>query len=376
MPSHFFDYEGGGVNADLGSLHPKAECKTRVNSYLVLPVINKVYLTVKELSIPSQYQKLCNRHRSAHMESFSFALSNGATVTGISSIPSDRTRDAERTPLIVAIHGGGYNSDYFHTNAKHTAAMPSKVYGVPFIAFDRPYYGGTRPSEPLPCASDYPKQTGTWVHRYILPALWNKFGDGCSGIVLLCHSLGCQQGIVAASLHARETGPAYPLLGLIASGFGHRVPSAFAKAPPLQANHGSDFFLQDAESKDKMMFSPGTVDPDVLKQSERLNHPVPIPEANSTAAVWAATWRDEWAAHVSVPVMFAFAELDSWFEGTQEHLRECVEAFRGSPRVDGSWLQGAPHCMELSHWSQGWYARCFGFALECAATASSVKAGP
>lgn len=305
------------------------------------------------------------------MESFSFILQNGTTVAGISLMPSNTTKNASRTPLVIGIHGGGYNSDYFHADANHTAAIPSEAYGVPFVAFDRPYYGGTRPVEPIPSAANYPKETGIWVHYYVLPALWQKFGTGCSGIVLLCHSLGCQQGIVAAALHADDPKPEYPLLGIIASGFGHRVPSAFADAPPLQSNHKNEYFLQPAEQKDQIMFRPGTADPAIFRQSERLNHPVPIAEAHSTSAVWATKWRDQWAAHVTVPVMFAWAELDSWFDGTQEHLQECVEAFRKSPRVDGSWIQGAPHCMELSHWSRGWYARCFGFALECAATASA-----
>jgi pimeloyl-ACP methyl ester carboxylesterase len=310
------------------------------------------------------------------MESFSCMLSNGATVTGISSIPPVSTELKERTPLIIGIHGGGYNSDYFHADTNYTAAIPSQAFGVPFVAFDRPYYGGTRPSEPLPSAADYPRETGTWVHRHILPALWSKFGHGCSGIVLLCHSLGCQQGIVAAALHTSETNPVYPLLGLIASGFGHRVSPVFAALPPLQANHGTDYFLQPAESKETAMFRPCTFDPSILKQTERLNHPIPIAEANTTRALWAANWRDQWAVRVSVPVMFAWAELDFFFEGTQEHLRECMMAFGGSPRVDGSWVKGAPHCMELSLWSRGWYARCFGFAMECAVAGSaSVKGG-
>ena len=306
------------------------------------------------------------------MQSFHHTLPDGASVTGISSIPSRRTGDATRTPLIIAIHGGGYNSDYFHADAKNTAAIPSQLYSVPFVAFDRPYYGGTRPAEAVPIAADYPKWTGTYVHRYILPRLWSEYGTGCSGVVLLCHSLGCQQGIVAATLHAGETDPAYPLLGLIASGFGHRSSPIFAGLPPMKANHGPDHFLQSTDMKDRSMFRPGTVDAEVLKQSERLNHPIPVSEANSTRAVWAARWRYDWAARVTVPVMFAWAELDFFFEGTKEHLQECVEAFRKSPRVDGSWVQGAPHCMELSYWSQGWYARCFGFALECA-VASSMR---
>lgn len=304
------------------------------------------------------------------MQSFNHTLPDGASVTGISSVPSSRTGDATRTPLIIAIHGGGYNSDYFHADAKHTAAIPSQSYSVPFVAFDRPYYGGTRPNNAVPAATDYPKETGIYVHRYILPLLWSEYGTGCSGVVLLCHSLGCQQGIVAAALHAGETDPAYPILGLVASGFGHRASPIFDKMPPMQANHGPDHFLQSVDMKDRSMFRPGTVDAEVLKQSERLSHPIPVSEAMSTAAGWADRWRDDWAARVKVPVMFAWAELDFFFEGTKEHLKECVEAFRNSPRVDGSWVQGAPHCMELSHWSQGWYARSFGFAMECAVAAS------
>ena len=336
-------------------------CSThRHNSHLILPATVVAFdFDTKSKILPSD-----------SMQPFQYTLPDGATVTGISSIPSPRTGEATRTPLVVGIHGGGYNSDYFHADSKHTAAIPSQLYGVPFVAFDRPYYAGTRPSQPVPAAADYPKETGTYVHRYILPTLWSEYGAGCSGIILLCHSLGSQQGIVAAALHTGETDPAYPLLALVASGFGHRSSPIFASLPLMKANHGPDHFLQSTEMKDRSMFRPGTVDAEVLKQSERLNHPIPVAEANSTRLVWAASWRDEWAARVKVPVMFAWAELDFFFEGTQEHLRECVEAFRSSPRVDGSWVQGAPHCMELSYWSQGWYARCFGFALECAAAAS------
>lgn len=141
----------------------------------------------------------------------------------------------------------------------------------------------------------------------------------------------------------------------------------------MAGNSGPEYSSQPVEFKDNMMFGPGTgtVDPAVLEQSERLSCLIPVSEANSVGAVWKATWRAEWAGKVRVPVMFAFAELDCWFEGSREHLRECVEAFSASPRVDGSFVLGAPHCMELSLWSRGWYARCFGFAMECAVISSS-----
>ena len=307
------------------------------------------------------------------MEPFTCELANGGTATGICSIPSRTTTTSSpaSVPLIIALHGGGYNSDYFHAEANHTAAIPSRAYGIPFVAVDRPFYGGSTFDGPMPKATDYPKETGVWMHHHVFPALWAKFGAGCSGVVLLCHSLGCQQGIVAAAMHAQESSPAYPLSGLICSGLGHQTPPAFAQFPPMVGNSGPDYSSQTVEFKNSMMFSPGTVASAVLEQSERLSHLVPVAEANSIRTAWAPTWRESWAFQVAVPVMFAFAELDSWFQGTRAHLNECVEAFSGSPRVDGSLIHGAPHCMELSLWSQGWYARCFGFAMECAAALAS-----
>jgi len=308
------------------------------------------------------------------MEPFTCKLSNGGTATGICSVPLRNTAENPASiPLIIAIHGGGYNSDYFHADANHTAAIPSQTYGIPFVAVDRPFYGGSTFDGPMPKAADYPQKTGAWMHHHVLPALWARFGTGCSSVVLSCHSLGCQQGIVAAAMHAKETSPAYPLSGIICSGLGHRVPPAVAQFPPMVGNSGPDYASQSTEFKDSMMFSPGTVDPAVLRQSDRLSQPIPVAEANSVSAVWATSWREAWAAQVTVPVMFAFAELDCWFEGTQGHLNDCVEAFTQSTRVDGSFVRGAPHCMELSLWSRGWYARCFGFAMECAVILSSRK---
>lgn len=53
---------------------------------------------------------------------------------------------------------------------------------------------------------------------------------------------------------------------------------------------------------------------------------------------------------------------------SKEEVDVCLAAFKKSERVEGGLVQKAPHCLELSHWSVGWYARCFGWALECAAS--------
>ncbi|KAL4931627.1 uncharacterized protein BDV17DRAFT_240861 [Aspergillus undulatus] len=119
--------------------------------------------------------------------------------------------------------------------------------------------------------------------------------------------------------------------------------------------------------KDKVMFRPYTCDQEVLAQSKRLNVAIPEAEVQHFLGHWLPTWREKWARYVAVPVMFALVENDPFFEATKLEIASCMAAFTNIDRVDGSLISGAPHCIELSYWSQGWYARCFGFAMECSA---------
>lgn len=301
------------------------------------------------------------------MESFKLSLSNGTVLTGIRTVPLESV--TPNRPLVVGLHGSTYSSSYFDADSKHTAAIPSIAFGVPFVSIDRPCYGDTSPTSPIPEGSSFPQETGSWLHRYALPALWSQIGkpNGCNCIVLLSHSLGSMGAIIAAATHAQDEQPSYPLGGIIISGLGERLIPEMAENPASEPNVPPDQVVFPLEIKDAMMFRPGTVDPEILNHSKRLDHPTPLTEIASLRDVWLPTWR-EWAAHVAAPVMFAIAEQDCFFVGTEEHVRKCTSAFTMSERADGSWIKGAPHCMELSYWSQGWYARCFGFAMECSAS--------
>jgi hypothetical protein len=88
---------------------------------------------------------------------------------------------------------------------------------------------------------------------------------------------------------------------------------------------------------------------------------------------WLPQWKSEWAKHVKVPVMYNLVDQYVFFVSTGESLDACAHAFSNSVRVDTSLAIGAHHCIELSYWAQGWYARCFGFALECAARVGVVS---
>ncbi|KAL3455982.1 hypothetical protein BJX64DRAFT_281679 [Aspergillus heterothallicus] len=313
------------------------------------------------------------------MQPFTLTLSNGATVAGIQSIPPQSPTSPKHRPLIIALHGGTYDCHYFDATRTYTASIHSTAFGIPFISIDRPCYGGTTSFLPVPPDSTFSQETGLWLHRHIIPAVWREFGprNSCNSVVLLCHSFGSIGGIVAAALHAQEdatTNPAYyPLSGLIVSGMGDKQAESMKNAPAMQPNVGTGHVLFPLAIKDSFMLGwPGNVATEVLGQTDRLNTVSPLVEMHDLGW-WLLCWK-EWAAQVKTAVMFALVEDDVFFDATEEEVRICKEAFRRSKRVDASLVRGAPHCMELSYWAQGWYARCFGFAMECAATLGVTSA--
>lgn len=326
------------------------------------------------------------------MKPFRLTLANNATLTGIHHAApppgpgpgpgGPSPAPPTHRPLLVGLHGGSYSSSYFDADARHTAATASAALGVPFVAVDRPCYEGSTSLYPLPADTSFPEELGRWLHRFILPAVWAEFGAaaGCACVVLDCHSLAATGAIIAAALHAAEAdtdagaeGRGYPLGGMIISGFGSmlgdHVGQLDSPEPPPEV------VVFPAATKDGMMLPPGTADPAIYEQSERLNKPMPFEERAALFTVWLpARWRS-WAAAVRCAVMIGVAERDALWTGTEEHVRDFAAGFSSSVRVDGSLIRGAPHCIELSYWSQGWYARCFGFALECAASHAATLMG-
>ncbi|KAJ5110226.1 hypothetical protein N7532_002871 [Penicillium argentinense] len=303
------------------------------------------------------------------MQPFQFTLSNNGTVAGVHSVlQSSASRDDHR-PLVVGLHGGCYDHQYFDATPKYSAALVSEALGVPFVSIDRPSYGGSSSVLPIPEGSDFYQETGRWLHSYILPKLWSEFGvpNRCNCVVLLSHSLGVMGGIVAGALHAQDDAPLYPLAGLIVNGMGNTQSPFMAGASPSFVPVDDDHALFPPDKKDTIMFKPGTVDPDILAHCERLNAVAPLAELTQFPAMWLPVWKEKWAPQVTTSVMFCLVEDDPFFVVNEEEMEVCVRAFRNSPRVDGSLVRTAPHCMELSYWSQGWYARCFGFAMECSA---------
>ncbi|KAF9869753.1 hypothetical protein CkaCkLH20_12796 [Colletotrichum karsti] len=301
------------------------------------------------------------------MQAFKLDLPENRTVSGLHNIPAPGPTRPKYCPLIVGLHGGSYCSSYFDVDdysARHTSTFT----GVPFVAIDRPSYEQTTPIGDIPDGSSFQEEWGKTLHQTILPAIWTEFAvpNGCTSIVLHSHSLGTPGACVAAALHAKEISPAYPLAGISFSGFGNGVKYFRDAIPPPGGDKPPAFFTIPPDAKDAHMFLPGTIDPALKKHTARLNRPVPHEEVAGIASKWLVNWNERYAVKIRVPVNIGLAELDGLWAATDDHLRDFAGAFPASKRVDASLIRGAPHNLELSYWSQGWYARLFGFAMDVA----------
>ena len=300
------------------------------------------------------------------MKPFGIELPDSAIVTGLVSIPPSIRATPKHIPLVVGIHGGTFSASYFDADANHTASLTSDGLGVPFLAFNRPGYRDTTPFQ-IPANSSFHIEQGKYFHNVLFPAFWKQYGEphGCSCLVLLCHSMGVPGAIVAASMHADEPAgsKSYPLGGLVLSGFGTM---GTGNRAPMRGTTDLDW---PKEVKDDVMLGPidsGMSDPEIYKQTETLGTTMTLAElAGAGPETWFAHWR-EYAGKIKVPVLVGMAEKDHLWQGTTEHVQDFLAGFEGSKRREGGVILGSPHCTELSYAGKGWYARTFGFAMECA----------
>ncbi|KIW22797.1 uncharacterized protein PV07_11061 [Cladophialophora immunda] len=319
------------------------------------------------------------------MKPFTLSLANGAQLSGIFSVPTRTSTTPHYQPLIVGVHGGTYFSKYFDAGTTNSAVRLAETLGVPFVSINRPGYRDSTELPPVPDGSTFLQEEGKYLHRYILPKIWQEFGlsSGATTIVMLAHSLGSPSSIVASALHAKEPHPQYPHGGLIMSGWGtvHGRPSESAKH--IVENGVVDGRIAwPLELKDGPMFGDpklGRVPPEILAMGHDLNTSMSLGEFEDGSFHWLDYWSD-YAKEVKVPIMYGMGEHDALWKATRESVQEFAREFTGSPRVESGIVLGAPHCIELSYWGPGWVARCLGFAAECAAAegvsrlAASVQA--
>ncbi|KAJ5101126.1 hypothetical protein N7456_007178 [Penicillium angulare] len=302
------------------------------------------------------------------MKTFSFELDDGRRVSGRVSLPPAAPGKGF-CPLLVCLHGGSYDSEYFDATPEYSITQISDALGIPVVSIDRPGYGdSTQPALPQGESTTYAQVQGKYINEQILPRVWQEYGtqSGATAIVLLSHSIGAMMATISAACRT-NTGN-YPLAGLITSGIGAETNPVIAQQFKDIITPGQEFMKFDPAIKDMSMLQlphKKLADPEITEFTAALNRPTPIGEFMDINYTWLSYWK-EYSGVIDVPLLYGISEFDELWMSTSESMQQYRDAFPSCPRIESSIIPQAPHCIELSYQRRGWLAKCCGFALECA----------
>ena len=274
-------------------------------------------------------------------------------VSGEARFP--RGAIGKAVPLIVAVHGGSYDSSYFDLPG-HSLLDRAEANGIPIIAIDRPGYGNT----PLLARSEMTLERQGRFLTAALQELWDGHGHGRDGIVIIGHSIGA-----AISAYVASEPGTLPLLGLAISGVGMRTPAEHR--PMWESLPDIDLVEMPAEVKDAVMFGPqGSFDAAMPAASHIANRTAPKVELVDIVS----TWHDNVAAvlcKIAVPVHYRQGEFDRLWIVDEGEVRDFQQSLSKSPRVDARMLRGTGHCLDHHTIGPALHLQQLGFALQCAA---------
>ncbi|QEO13888.1 alpha/beta hydrolase [Agromyces intestinalis] len=281
---------------------------------------------------------------------------SGLTITGRQGSPAER---ADGAPLVIALHGGTYTSEYFDIPGYSLIDRAVEA-GIPIIALDRPGYAGSTWIEP---EESIILQNAEALDQ-VIGEIWAEYGEGLAGVVLIAHSIG---GAVATAIAARH--PEWPLLGLAVSGCLLTVPAesrqAWLDLPPIPT------IDLPVPIKDSVMFGPeGTYDESMPAASYPSNAEVPRAELLDITGPWIERVATV-AAEVQVPVLARQAEFDALWITDADQVAGFGAAFSASPAVDAKLVPGSGHCIDFHHAGEALQREQLDFALRVAASANA-----
>jgi len=261
-------------------------------------------------------------------------------------------------PLVIALHGGTYSSEYFDIPG-HSLLDLASTLGVGVIALDRPNYGGSSPLT----SDDSIIFANAEILGDAIASIWAQHGDGAPGIVLVAHSIG---GAVATKIAA--TPQSWPILGLATSGCLVRVPpesaGAWAALPDIE------MIDLPVPLKDQLMFGPdSTYDDAMPAASYPSNTLVPKAELLDITGGW-ITHRADVCGRVTVPVHHRQGEFDHLWVTSQDEIDEFRAGFTAAPSIDAELQLGSGHCIDFHRPSEEFQRSQLEFALAVAERAA------
>lgn len=265
-------------------------------------------------------------------------------------------------PLVIALHGGTYSSEYFDI-AGYSLLDRAAGEGIPVIALDRPNYGE---STALETNSSIILSNAEILNRTI-GSLWESYGGDAPGVVLIAHSIGAA---IATAVAASER--SWPLLGVALSGCLVRVPEESRKAwealPPIP------MIELPVPVKDQVMFGPaGTYAAEMPAASHPSNAPVPTAELLDITGEWIGH-RARLCGQITVPVHHRQGEFDALWITSQDEIDEFRAGFMSAPSISSELISGSGHCIDFHLPGADFQASQLAFAKACAADAAKGTA--
>ncbi|WP_293879733.1 alpha/beta hydrolase [Sphingomonas sp.] len=265
-----------------------------------------------------------------------------------------RLHDADSSaPLIVAVHGGTYDSAYFDVPG-HSLLDRAVADHLPIIAIDRAGYGDT----PLLAKS---AMTLRGQGQFLVGALgdiWRLHGEGRPGLFVIGHSIGA-----AISLFAASNPGDLPLLGLAVSGVGMRTPSEHKAM--WESFPDEDLVGLPDEVKDGVMFGPeGSYDPQAPAAARIANRTVPRVEIVDIVSNWAGDAENVLGA-IRVPVHYRQGEFDRLWLVDEDEVKLFEKALSQSPLVDAAMATGMGHCLDFHTIGAAFQREQLRFAVRC-----------
>ncbi|MFJ9173723.1 alpha/beta hydrolase [Streptomyces sp. NPDC102360] len=288
----------------------------------------------------------------------------GMTFSGRGRLPEQGAVRPD-TPLVVAVHGGAYTSAYFDV-AGYSLLDRAAALGIPVLAVDRPGYEGSTPVNP----GESIILANAGVLDHLVGELWEEYGAGTAGVVLIGHSIG---GATVSALAAR--GPSWPLLGIAISGCLLQTPAesgeAWAALPDLPVVE------MPGETKDFVMFGPEwTRRADMPDAGHVADSPVPKAELLDITGGWIERVRSV-VAEISVPVHYRQGEFDRLWVTDTAQVAAFAEAFVSAPVVDARLVPSSGHCIDFHRGGASFQLDQLAFALSCCITPErSPAVGP
>lgn len=169
--------------------------------------------------------------------------------------------------VIVALHGGTYDSGYYDTGSDSLLDLAATL-GYLVVAVDRPGYGATHGADPELLTFD----AQTTILSQALLRVWTDIGQRAR-LVLIGHSIG---GMLA--LRAAAARPAVPLRGVEVSGMGELWQPGLREMWGSLIGDAAEVTVP-ANAHNQVMYGPeGTFDAARQATFTALQRPIPMPE--------------------------------------------------------------------------------------------------